>query len=126
MHLDMGLVIQFLNLVLVVFGYGLFSWTMVSNKFFSGVIRIQKERGHAVVKTGPYRYVRHPVYAGLITAVIATPVLLGSLWALLPEAITAVIFIFRTTLEDRTLLQELDGYGTYTQQVRYRFVPSRW
>jgi protein-S-isoprenylcysteine O-methyltransferase Ste14 len=98
------------GLVFNVLGYGLFLWAMVSNAFFSEGVRIQEERGHTVATGGPYRYVRHPGYAGAIVAGLATPFLLGSLWGLILAAISAALYAVRTGLEDRTLLEELPGY----------------
>jgi len=99
---------------------------MVSNRFFSSVVRIQVDRGHQVVKTGPYRFIRHPAYTGGILAWLATPILLGTLWALLPAALISAGIAIRTALEDRTLRAELSGYQEYSQTTRYRLVPGVW
>jgi protein-S-isoprenylcysteine O-methyltransferase Ste14 len=107
-------------------GYSLSTWATVANRFFSSVARIQRERGHVVVTTGPYRYVRHPGYAGTVVTSLATPLLLGSLWALVPAALTACQLIIRTALEDRFLQDELEGYHDYATQVRYRLLPGVW
>ncbi len=104
----------------------LVAWSMSSNRFFSAVLRIQKDRGHFVVTTGPYRYVRHPGYAGMAIFTLVTPLVLNSRWALLPAAITAAFVALRTALEDRTLQAELDGYSAYAGTVRYRLVPLLW
>jgi protein-S-isoprenylcysteine O-methyltransferase Ste14 len=101
-------------------------WAVVSNKFFSGVVRIQKDRGHTVVTTGPYRYIRHPGYVGTILHHLATPVVLSSLWALIPAGLVICITIIRTAFEDQTLLEELDGYKAYAKRVRYRLLPNLW
>lgn len=101
-------------------------WAVISNKFFSAVVRIQKERGHTVVAAGPYRYLRHPGYAGTIPYVVATPVILGSLWAFIPAVLTVLVTFIRTALEDRTLKQELDGYRGYAERVRSRLLPGIW
>lgn len=124
--LGLPLAVQLLALACFVLGNGLWSWSMFSNKFFSGTVRIQKERGHTVVTTGAYRFVRHPGYLGFIIFSIATPLLLGSLWALIPAGLTATVVIIRTALEDQTLLDELNGYKEYTSQVRYRLLPGVW
>lgn len=113
-------------LVLVVAGYALGTWAMVVNAFFSAVVRIQEDRGQTVVKAGPYRFVRHPAYAGGIVACLATPIMLGSLWALIPAGLMVVGICVRTILEDRTLSEELPGYAEYTQQTGYRLVPGIW
>jgi protein-S-isoprenylcysteine O-methyltransferase Ste14 len=114
------------GLVANVLGYALFLWAMVSNAFFSEGVRIQTERGHAVATIGPYRYVRHPGYAGAIVAAIATPFLLGSLWGLIPAILSATLYVVRAGLEDETLLEELPGYQEYAQQTRYRLLPRLW
>jgi protein-S-isoprenylcysteine O-methyltransferase Ste14 len=109
-----------------ILGYALFLWAMVSNAFFAEGVRIQEERGHTVATGGPYRYVRHPGYAGAIVAAIATPFLLGSLWALIPAILSAVLYVVRTALEDKTLMAELPGYSDYAQQTCYRLLPGLW
>ncbi len=113
-------------LVVMVLGYSLGTWAMAVNRFFSAVVRIQTDRGHTTVTTGPYRLVRHPSYIGGILAYLALPVFLGTLWALVPVGITAILTVVRTALEDRTLLAELDGYRDYAERVRYRLVPGVW
>ncbi|MBI3739114.1 MAG: isoprenylcysteine carboxylmethyltransferase family protein [Chloroflexi bacterium] len=118
--------IQFGSGLIVALGYLLFGWAMASNKFFSTVVRIQKDRGHTVQTGGPYRFVRHPAYAGMIAFSIAMPFMLDSLWALIPAFILIVVVIIRTLLEDRTLQAELEGYKEYTAKVRYRLVPGIW
>ena len=101
-------------------------WSMAANAFFSMIVSIQKDRGHTVVTDGPYRYVRHPGYAGSILFTIATPLVLGSLWAFIPCGLAAALFVVRTALEDRTLQEELPGYKEYAQQTRYRLLPGIW
>jgi protein-S-isoprenylcysteine O-methyltransferase Ste14 len=109
-----------------VLGYALVVWATASNPFFSQVVRIQPERGHAVATGGPYRTVRHPAYAGAIVYELAVPVLLASEWALIISGLNVLLLIFRTALEDRTLRAELAGYGDYARQVRYRLLPGIW
>jgi len=113
-------------MVVFVLSYALSTWAMVTNRFFSGVVRIQKDRGHHVVDSGPYRIVRHPGYIGGVIAMIATPLLLGSLWALIPAAAYILLIVVRTKLEDRTLQEELPGYRNYAQRTRYRLLPGLW
>jgi protein-S-isoprenylcysteine O-methyltransferase Ste14 len=117
-HLGGGLV--------TMLGYALFLWALACNAFFAEGVRIQEERGHTVARGGPYRYVRHPGYIGAILSQVATPLLLGSLWALLPAIAAGVMYIVRTHLEDRTLRKELPGYEEYAQQTRYRLLPRIW
>jgi protein-S-isoprenylcysteine O-methyltransferase Ste14 len=121
-----SLVLQIVAWGIAILGLLVTDWAVVSNKFFSGVVRIQKERGHTVVTSGPYRYIRHPGYVGAILHNIATPVILSSLWALIPAVLVVCITIIRTVFEDRTLQEELDGYKLYTKRVRYRLLPNIW
>jgi protein-S-isoprenylcysteine O-methyltransferase Ste14 len=114
------------GLLVMVLGYALFLWAMVSNAFFAEGVRIQEERGHTVATTGPYRYVRHPGYVGSILSQLATPLLLGSPWVAVGSLAFAALFVLRTALEDRTLLADLPGYAEYARQTRYRLVPGLW
>jgi len=102
------------------------SWALVENRFFSGVVRIQTERGHSVVSTGPYRWVRHPGYAGGLVTYAALPLLLDSAWAFLPVLLLSSLLVVRTSLEDRTLRAELPGYAEYACRVRFRLLPGVW
>jgi protein-S-isoprenylcysteine O-methyltransferase Ste14 len=101
-------------------------WAMLANPFFSGMVRIQKERGHTVASAGPYQYVRHPGYVGMLIFTLATPLILSSLWALGVAVLIVVITVVRTSLEDRTLQSELAGYAEYATRVRYRLLPGIW
>ena len=123
---DLSLALHLFGLITFVLGNLLFTWAMVSNKFFSTAVRIQAERGQTVETGGPYRYVRHPGYVGYIVSTLATPLLLGSWWAFLFAVPLMGVMIFRTAMEDRTLQQELDGYSEYAARVRYRLVPGVW
>jgi protein-S-isoprenylcysteine O-methyltransferase Ste14 len=118
--------VQLAALVVNVLGFALTSWAMLTNAFFSCTVRIQEERGHVVVSEGPYRYVRHPGYVGFIVSGLVTPMVLDSLWALVPAALAASLLVFRTSLEDRTLREELPGYDEYAERVRYRLLPGVW
>ena len=99
---------------------------MVENRYFSGVVRIQTERGHTVCDTGPYRLMRHPGYAGNLLSLAGAVAGLGSLWTLIPVALALIIIVLRTALEDRTLQAELPGYRGYAGRVRYRLLPGVW
>lgn len=120
------LTLQIVALVIAVLGFLLTMWAMASNRFFYGTVCIQKDRGHTVVTSGPYQYMRHPGYVGAIIFNIATPLILNSLWAFIPAAFTTGIIIVRTALEDMTLKEELDGYRGYAKRVRYRLLPGIW
>ena len=113
-------------LLVVILGYAFGSWALIENKFFSGVVRIQTDRGHRVVTTGPYRFVRHPGYAGALWTYLATPILFDSLWAFIPSLLLFAVLVLRTSLEDRTLQAELPGYAEYAQRTRYRLFPGIW
>jgi len=104
----------------------LFFWAMASNPFFSQVVRIQSDHGHAVATGGPYRHVRHPAYISMILFELALSTLLASWWAILMGGLCAILFVLRTDLEDRTLQAELTGYLHYAHKVRYRLVPGIW
>jgi protein-S-isoprenylcysteine O-methyltransferase Ste14 len=123
---DFSLGLQIGALLVCILGYFLFVWATAANAFFSQIVRIQTERGHAVATGGPYRYVRHPAYAGAILYELAVPILLTSWWALLPSSLNAILLILRTRLEDRTLQTELPGYANYARQVPFRLLPGLW
>ncbi len=101
-------------------------WVLTANTYLSRMARIQDDRGQVVVTTGPYRFVRHPVYLGVILLFVCMPVALGSWWALLPGAVIGLLFVIRTAKEDRMLREELPGYVEYAPRVRYRLVPRIW
>ena len=118
---------------IIVLGYVLFTvgmagtaWVMGLNKFAEMSVRIQTERGHRVVDTGPYAFVRHPFYVATFPLLGGMPLALGSYWALIPAAVAGIGLVVRTALEDRTLQRELPGYRDYAGRVRYRLVPGVW
>lgn len=123
---SLPLTVEIAALALVVCGNILVVWAMVENDFFSATIRIQTDRDHAVVSKGPYQFVRHPGYVGMMVYTICQPLMLGSLWGLVPAFLTIGVFIVRTSREDRTLHEELPGYREYAGQVRYRLIPGVW
>jgi protein-S-isoprenylcysteine O-methyltransferase Ste14 len=118
--------VQVSALILLGLSYPLFTWAMVSNRFFSTIVRIQKERGHTVQTGGPYRFIRHPGYASLLVSTITLPFAFGSLWACIPMGLLVVNLFVRTALEDHILQDELDGYKDYAGWVRYRIIPGVW
>jgi protein-S-isoprenylcysteine O-methyltransferase Ste14 len=114
-------------------GYGLLvaglagmTWAESVNRFFEPTVRIQTDRGHRVIDTGPYALVRHPGYVAACLLFMGMPLALGSLWALIPAVLSCLLLVVRTVLEDKTLRNELVGYEEYTQRVRYRLVPGVW
>lgn len=118
--------LHILGALLVALGLELAGWAMIANAYFSTAVRIQTERGHAVCRSGPYRFVRHPGYVGFILQALGTPLLLGSWWALIPGLVTVILAVIRTSLEDRMLQGELPGYTDFVRDVRYRLLPGVW
>jgi protein-S-isoprenylcysteine O-methyltransferase Ste14 len=114
------------GVVVAVLAAALIAWAMRTNQFFSAVVRIQKDRGHLVVTSGPYRFVRHPGYTGMAAFTLVTPLILNSRWAFVPAVVTAAVTMLRTALEDRTLHNELDGYADYARRVKCKLVPAIW
>jgi len=104
----------------------LITWVLVKNPHAESSVRIQKDRGHTVVASGPYRFVRHPMYVGLILLHASMALILGSMWTLALAALITMLFLWRTALEDQTLRQELPGYEEYTTVTRYRLMPGIW
>lgn len=113
-----------IGFILILLGYAFAAWAVAENRFFSSVVRIQTERGHVVCDSGPYRFVRHPGYAGNILALFGILLALGSVWTLIPAAVASIIGVIRTGLEDQTLQEELPGYRDYVRRVRYRWIPG--
>jgi protein-S-isoprenylcysteine O-methyltransferase Ste14 len=107
-------------------GQALVLWAKRANRFFSSVVRIQADRQQTVCSDGPYRLVRHPGYLGGSIDTLAMPLVLGSYWGLLPAVAALVSVIVRTSLEDKTLHEELAGYADYAGRVRYRLIPRVW
>ncbi len=123
---ELAVWLHILGALLYSVGLGLFGWAMISNSYFSTTVRIQSERGHQVCRTGPYRYVRHPGYTGTIFQSIGIPVLLGSLYGLIPGLLAVTLIVLRTGLEDTTLKTKLEGYVEYSHATRFRLVPGIW
>jgi protein-S-isoprenylcysteine O-methyltransferase Ste14 len=104
----------------------LIAWVMVRNPHAETSVRIQVERGHRVVATGPYGLVRHPMYVGLILLYFAQALILGSMWALAIAGLIASLFLWRTAMEDKVLRKDLPGYEEYASMIRYRLMPGLW
>lgn len=118
--------INVMALVVFAIGYGISSWAVLCNPFFSTFLRIQNDRDHSVISSGPYALVRHPGYAGVLLAHLALPLALGSIWALLPSIIGITFFVLRTSREDQVLRDQLVGYREYQSRVRWRLLPWVW
>jgi protein-S-isoprenylcysteine O-methyltransferase Ste14 len=118
--------LELCGIPLVLAGVALATWAMIVNRFFSGTVRIQTERGHQVVSAGPYHFVRHPGYLGGVISYLAMPLILGSVWAYIPTGVGIVVTALRAWLEDNTLQKELPGYLEYTHTTHYRLIPGIW
>ena len=118
--------IQIAALAVIILGSWFGTWAMITNNFFSSHVRIQTDRGHTVVNTGPYRIVRHPGYAGGIISWLAGPVFFSSYWVIIPTILAIICSFLRTKLEDDTLQEELPGYKEYASEVPFRLIPGIW
>jgi len=114
------------SLVIILFGYAVGSYAFIENRFFSAEVRVQAERGHQVVSSGPYRWIRHPGYAGSLLTTLVIPFFLDSPWAFLPAVFCIILLVIRTNLEDKFLWNELEGYRDYAMRVGYRLLPGIW
>jgi protein-S-isoprenylcysteine O-methyltransferase Ste14 len=112
--------------VLILTGIALLGWSMAVNRHFETTVRIQEERAHRVIDTGPYAFLRHPGYAAAMLLAAGTPAVLRSAWAFLPLAASAGVLVVRILLEERLLRHGLPGYEEYTRRVRHRLVPGVW
>ncbi|MCB9422870.1 MAG: isoprenylcysteine carboxylmethyltransferase family protein [Ardenticatenaceae bacterium] len=121
-----GIFWQIVGTAILIPGFSLPYWAMMVNDFLTVTVRLQEERGHRPITHGPYRFVRHPMYAGAILSFIGTPLLLGTWWTFIPCGIAILAVIVRTALEDKTLQAELPGYADYAQRTRYRLLPGVW
>jgi protein-S-isoprenylcysteine O-methyltransferase Ste14 len=121
-----SILIKIIALAIILTGYIWGSYALILNRFFSGMVRIQSDRGHKVITNGPYRWMRHPGYAGAILKYLATPLFLDSGWAFIPAVFLVIVLVIRTSLEDKVLQAELEGYSEYADKVRYRLFPGVW
>ena len=120
------IIVVVVSIVIYTIGQIVIIWAKKANRFFSSVVRIQKDRDQTVCTDGPYRFVRHPGYLAGLLYTVATPLLLGSFWGLIPVVPIMAVVIVRTSLEDKTLAAELAGYRDYARKVRFRLVPHIW
>jgi protein-S-isoprenylcysteine O-methyltransferase Ste14 len=107
-------------------GFAGLTWATAVNRFFEPTVRIQSDRGHAVITTGPYAIVRHPGYAAALPVFVGMALAMGSLWALIPGLIAFLVLVLRAHWEDAMLQAELPGYKEYAQKVRYKLIPGVW
>lgn len=118
--------LQSVGVIVLLFSFYIFYLTYRENPYLSGVVRIQEDRGQTVVSTGPYRYVRHPMYTGSFLYFLGTALLLGSWYGTLFEPIFVGMIAVRAVFEERLLREQLEGYDAYMAQVKYRFIPHVW
>jgi len=123
---EVPVALQALGLIMLVLASGFIMWVMRENSFAAPVIKLQTERGHRVISTGPYAWVRHPMYTGTVLFFVGTPLLLGSWWGVALAPLFIVLFAIRAGIEERALLAGLPGYADYTARVRYRLLPGVW
>jgi protein-S-isoprenylcysteine O-methyltransferase Ste14 len=121
-----SLPIKIAAIAVMILAYVFSSWAMIENAYFSGIVRLQTDRGQTVCSSGPYRWTRHPGYVGAVWSYLAMPFLLDSKWAFIPVAVLLIVTIIRTKLEDKMLQAELPGYSDYAAKVKYRLFPGVW
>lgn len=121
-----NLPLKIISLVIILVGYIIGSYALIVNRFFSGMVRIQTDRNHHVVSSGPYRWVRHPGYAGALMTYLVTPVFLDAIWVYIPVFFVTIVLVIRTELEDKALKVYLEGYDAYTEETPYRLIPGIW
>lgn len=119
-------VVEIVGLVMLGASMGMSCWALSTNRCFSSDARIQRERGHHVVTTGPYQYLRHPGYLAAILMSLSSPLALGSYVSALPMIAVAMLIIRRLLLEEKMLMAELEGYTDYAARTRWRLVPGVW
>jgi len=123
---DVPFVLQALGLAMYLLSTGLIMWVFHENSFAAPVVKVQAERHHRVISTGPYAWVRHPMYSSIMLFFVGAPLLLGSWWGVAMAPLFAVLFAIRTRIEERALIAGLPGYADYRAHVRYRLVPGLW
>lgn len=123
---ELALWVHITGLIIFLLGNAFVSWAMIANNYFSTAVRIQYDRGHTVSSGGPYRYIRHPGYLGMSIYLLSSPIILGSFWGLVPGIITVFLFVVRTSFEDSTLKNKLEGYKEFAEKVKYRLIPGIW
>jgi protein-S-isoprenylcysteine O-methyltransferase Ste14 len=118
--------LQILGALGVVLSFYIMFLTFRENAYLAMVVKVQQERGQSVVSTGPYRYVRHPMYASTLLFFPGSALLLGSWWGLMFCTVLLGLLVWRIPLEERMLENGLDGYDEYERNVRYRLIPHVW
>jgi protein-S-isoprenylcysteine O-methyltransferase Ste14 len=123
---DAPLALEALGLAMYLLSTGLILWVFHENSFAAPVVKVQTERDHHVISTGPYALVRHPMYSSIMLYFVGIPLLLGSWWGLAFVPLFFALFAIRTGIEERALVEGLSGYADYAARVRYRLLPGVW
>jgi protein-S-isoprenylcysteine O-methyltransferase Ste14 len=123
---EMPVALQVLGLALLFLSSAFIAWVFRENSFAAAVVRVQAERGHHVISSGPYAFVRRPMYSAAVLFMVGIALLLGSWWGSAISPVFAVLFAIRTRIEERALTAGLPGYADYAARVRYRLVPGLW
>jgi protein-S-isoprenylcysteine O-methyltransferase Ste14 len=123
---DLGTKVILPGLALYLAGSVLILWVKVVNPYLESTVRIQQDRNHVVISSGPYRFVRHPMYVGAILKYASYPLILGHAWGYVPVVLLTLLYMLRTRMEDRTLREQLPGYAEYSQRTSYRLFPGLW
>jgi protein-S-isoprenylcysteine O-methyltransferase Ste14 len=123
---DVPIVLQALGLAMYLLSNAFIMWVFRVNSFAAPVVKVQAERHHRVVSSGPYAFVRHPMYSGIMLFFVGVPLLLGSWWGVAIAPVFAVLFAIRARIEERALVEGLPDYADYAARVRYRLVPGLW
>lgn len=119
-------IVSISGVAVILIGQIIFLTARNQNNFFSSVVRIQKDRGHAVCDKGLYKIIRHPGYLGMALSLLAIPLITTSFWSIIPTLIAISLLVIRTSLEDKTLREELEGYVEYSKKTRYKLIPLIW
>jgi len=120
------IILRTIGFISIISSFILTFLVMKENTYLSRIVEIQKERGHSVITTGPYKYVRHPMYVGVIIMFFFTPLALGSIYGLIPALLLIGLIVIRTYKEDKMLHRELQGYREYAEKTPYRLLPGIW
>ena len=120
------LVLQGLGLAMYLLSTAFIMWVFRENSFAAPVVKVQAARHHHVISSGPYAFVRHPMYSGMMLFFFGVPLLLGSWWGVAIAPVFTVLFGIRARIEERALIEGLPGYADYAERVRYRLVPGLW
>ncbi|MGB3488194.1 MAG: isoprenylcysteine carboxylmethyltransferase family protein [Xanthobacteraceae bacterium] len=123
---DFSIPLQVFGFILLLASLGFSLWVMRTNSFAAPVVKIQAERGHHVISSGPYAWVRHPMYSGALVFFVGMPLMLGSWWGLALIPVFALLFGYRSGIEEQVLIEGLPGYADYRTRVRYRLMPGVW